>query len=484
MPEAYELPRCRPEEQGVSSKDILSFIEGVERSGLELHGFMLLRGGHVVSEGFWQPFGPDYSRTIFSLSKSFTSTAIGFAASEGLISLEDRVISFFPEDLPEKPEANLSAMTIRHLLSMAAGHAEDTARSLLMSGDGNWVRAFLAQPVEHEPGTFFVYNSGASYMLSAILRKASGQNLLEYLTPRLFEPLGIEGADWEKCPRGTDAGGWGLSVRLEDIAKFGQLYLQKGKWLGKQLLPGGWTEEASSFKVKNGEDPESDWCQGYAYQFWRCRHNAYRGDGAFGQYCVVMPDQDAVFAAVSGLGDMQPILDLCWEHLLLPMQGAPFADNPVENAKLRGRQASLAYPPLKLESRPELESKISGKSYRLERNELGINKMRFIFDGTGCRLLMKMSGIESELRLGSGEWLLSDLGHKLMRSYIESLGTKVAASAAWQDDSTLRIKLRYVESPFCISFMCVFEEDRLRLQARLNVSFGPVVFPDITGYEA
>jgi CubicO group peptidase (beta-lactamase class C family) len=168
---------------------------------------------------------PNTPHVLFSLSKSFTSTAVGLAVAEGYLSVEDPVLSFFPDDAPATVNDNLAAMRVRHLLSMSTGHVEDTTGSLFAQPDGNWVRGFLACPVEHVPGTHFLYNTGASYMLSAIVHKVTGQRMLHYLQGRLFEPLGIEDATWETCPRGIDVGGFGLSVKTEDIARFGQLYL-------------------------------------------------------------------------------------------------------------------------------------------------------------------------------------------------------------------------------------------------------------------
>ncbi len=209
-------------------------------------------------------------------------------------------------------------MRVRHLLSMSTGHAEDTTRYLREEKDGNWVKAFLAQPVEYEPGTHFLYNSGATYMLSAIVQKLSGLKVVDYLRPRLFEPLGIENPRWETWPQGINTGGWGLNINTEDIARFGQLYLQSGMWHGQRLVPAAWIEEATARQVSNGSNPDSDWEQGYGYQFWRCRHNAYRGDGAFGQYCLVMPDQDAVLAITSGVSDMQAVLNVIWARFCRP----------------------------------------------------------------------------------------------------------------------------------------------------------------------
>src|SRR3954463_7671168 len=153
-------------------------------------------------------------------------------------------------------------------------------------------------------------------MPSAAVQKRTGQPVLDYLKPRLFDPLGIEHPTWETSPQGVSLGGYGLSIRTEDIARFGQLYLQKGKWEGKQLVPEAWVEAATARQTSNGSNPKSDWDQGYGYQFWRSRNGAYRGDGAFGQYCVVLPDQDAVIAITSGVRDMQAVLNLVWDKLL------------------------------------------------------------------------------------------------------------------------------------------------------------------------
>src|SRR5262245_38947833 len=207
----HQLPRSAPEAQGILSSAILAFVEAAERNIHELHSFMLLRHGAVVAEGWWSPYAPDRPHMLFSLSKSFTSTAVGMAVAEGRLSVDDPVLSFFPEDTPEQVSENLASMRVHHLLSMSTGHAEDTTKGLREQPEGNWARAFLAAPVEHQPGTHFLYNSGATYMLSAIVQRLTGMTLLEYLRPRLFEPLEIENPTWETCPRGINVGGWGLN---------------------------------------------------------------------------------------------------------------------------------------------------------------------------------------------------------------------------------------------------------------------------------
>ena len=170
--------------------------------------------------------------------------------------------------------------------------------------------------MSHKPGTFFFYNTPASYMLSAIVQKVTGQAVVDYLKPRLFDPLGIENPTWDASKQGVSLGGFGLNVRTEDIARFGQLYLQKGQWQGKQLVPAAWVETATSRMMSNGSSPTSDWEQGYGYQFWRSRHGFYRGDGAHGQFCLILPQYDTVIAITSGTRDMASVMNLVWDRLL------------------------------------------------------------------------------------------------------------------------------------------------------------------------
>ena len=169
------LPRSTPEAQGIASTAVSMFIEQAEKNIDALHSLMLLRHGQVVAEGWWAPYAPERPHMLFSLSKSFTSTAVGLAVAEGRLTVDDPVLSFFPEDAPAKVSANLAAMRVRHLLSMSTGHAEDTTGYFWRSRDKTWVRAFLARPVKYEPGTHFLYNTGATYMLSAIVQKLTGK---------------------------------------------------------------------------------------------------------------------------------------------------------------------------------------------------------------------------------------------------------------------------------------------------------------------
>jgi CubicO group peptidase (beta-lactamase class C family) len=310
------LPRGTLDAQHVQAAGILDFTHALESLDC-VHSFMLVRHGFVVAEQWWSPGHPDLSAEIWSLSKSFTSTAIGLAIAEARLALTDRVVDLLPDETPSRIDERLARLTVRHLLTMTTGHATESLPDDERLTTPRWAEHVLARPLQFEPGSHFQYNSGATYLLSAILQSLTGTTLLEYLTPRLFEPLGIQNPAWLSSPQGINAGGWGLSMRTEDIAKFGQLYLRRGEWNGERLLPPAWVDEATRRQVSNGDVHEpDDWMQGYGYQFWRCRNGAYRGDGKLGQFCVVMPEQDAVLVLTGDLEDMASELGLVWKHVL------------------------------------------------------------------------------------------------------------------------------------------------------------------------
>lgn len=470
-----QLPYDSPEAQGISSSAILGFVEAAERSIESLHSLMLLRHGQVLAQGWWAPYQQERLHLLFSLSKSFTSTAVGLAVAEGRLSVEDRVLSFFPEEAPAQVSENLAAMRVRDLLSMSTGHDVDTTPYLRQQPEGDWAKAFLARPVEHTPGTHFVYNSGATYMLSAIVQRLTGQTLLEYLRPRLFAPLGIEKATWESCPRGVNVGGWGLSITTGDIARFGQLYLQKGVWRGARILPEAWVDAASSTQVANPNESNIDWRQGYGYQFWRCRHNAYRGDGAFGQFCVIMPDQDAVLAITSGVGNMQAVLDLVWEHLLPAMQAAPLPEDGAARQKLEQKLASLALPVQPGQPSSPLAAEVSGRSYAFEKNDQAIDTMTLAIDNGESTLTVRNSKGTHEVRAAVGSWLQGST------TLIDGREYAVATSGAWASDDTYVMRLCFNETPFISALTFRFSADTLTMIWKDNVGFGPTEHPPLVG---
>jgi CubicO group peptidase (beta-lactamase class C family) len=483
------FPRSAPEQQGIPSAAILAFVKAAQKSIQSLHSFMLLRHGVVVAEGWWYPYRPEAPHMLFSLSKSFTSTAVGLAVAEGRLSVDDTVLSFFPEDAPKKVSANgrtnhaLAAMKVRHLLSMSTGHDQDATERTLRRKDRNAIKAFLSLSLEHAPGTHFVYNSAASYMLSAIVQKLTGQTLLDYLTPRLFEPLGIQGATWESYinNEGTavNFGGWGLNVKTEDIARLGQLYLQKGVWNGKRLLSEAWVKQATSKQVSNAPNPNPDWEQGYGYQFWRCQpEGIYRGDGAFGQYCIVMPEQDAVLAITAGVPDMQAVLTLVWDKLLPAMGKDPLPADEISANKLARTLKGLKLAPPKGEATSPQASRLSGKTYSFERNYETLHSLSFDFEAN--RITYQLTGGgkrrgKHTLAFGRGAWVegVSVIGGPVPQ--------RVAASGVWKAEDTFELTLCFYETPFVATITCRFKGKKLFYDFKANVAFGPTERPQLVG---
>ncbi|MGH2460497.1 MAG: serine hydrolase domain-containing protein, partial [Chloroflexota bacterium] len=418
---------------------------------------------------------------LFSLRKSFTSTAIGLLFAEVRLSVDDRVLDYFPEEAPADPGANLRAMCVRHLLTMTTGHDTDPTRVVRQPGL-TWAQAFLAQPVEHSPGTHFVYNSVATYMLSAIAQRITGERLIHYLEPRLFGPLGIENPTWETSPQGIDAGGWGMSVTTMDVARFGQLYLQKGTWRGARLLSESWVAEATSRQVPNGPSANPDWEQGYGYQFWRCRHGAYRGDGAFGQFCVVIPEQEAVLAVTSGLSNMQAVLDVVWEHLLPAMEPGPVRGASSADRALAERLATLRLAPSAGLAMSPGAAAVSGREFVLEENSEGIAAVGFDFTPDGATITIRDDRGEQQIRCGYGRWARSET-RALDARHAATLA-KVAASGAWRDENTYIVELCWNETPFRRTLTCQFAGDDLRIDQKGNVSFGPTDLPRLAGRAA
>ncbi|MCC6729840.1 MAG: serine hydrolase [Chthonomonadales bacterium] len=472
------LRRVGAEAAGIEPTAVLAFIEAVERSVGGLHGFMLLRHGQVAAEGWWDPYAPAYPHMLFSLSKSFTSTAVGLAVAEGRLTVDDPVLAFFPAEAPAERSEHLRAMRVRHLLSMSTGHEKDATGSTVSAPDGDWARSFLALPVEREPGSLFVYNSAATYMLSAIVQRVTGQSVLAYLTPRLFAPLGVAGATWESCPRGVNTGGWGLSITTEAIARFGQLYLQRGRWEGKQLVPESWIEEATAKHIANGTGDASDWTQGYGYQFWRCRHGGYRGDGAFGQYCVVMPAQDAVLAITSGVADMQAVLNATWDHLLPAMRPGRVSD-PRGASALKARLASLSVAAPDGARTSATAADVSGATYRFDANEEKIEGVTLTFEDGRSRVTLRDARGDHAVEAPHGSWAKA--------TATDAPGeppTRVAARGAWSGGDTYTLTVCFLETPFVETTRFAFAGDRLTMTRRTNVGFGPTERPTLVGYRA
>ncbi|HVN56945.1 MAG TPA: serine hydrolase [Bacteroidales bacterium] len=487
-----KLPRSTPEAEGVDSRGIIGFLNAANADRHEFHSFMFLRHGKVITEGWWSPYSAELKHTLYSGSKSFTSSAVGFAVSENKLKVTDKVISFFPGYLPDTVSKNLSNMEVRDLLTMTAGQDPDPT-FLIPPKDSNWVKAFLARPVVNKPGTKFLYNSMATYMLSAIIQKATGQKLLDYLSPRLFGPLNIEGADWETDPMGVNTGGWGLRLKTEDLAKFGQLYLQQGRWEGTQVLPKSWVKEATSFKIDQRPGApdsirkKSDWAQGYCYQFWRCRNNAFRGDGAFGQFIIVMPEKDAVVAITSETPDMQEEIDLVWKYLLPAIHEKSLQPDPESDKALKVLTSGLAVRLPAGSNEQGSQSDLAGRTFKLDPNPGKLETLGFSFTGSECTIRLLIEGKDYSFSFGKDSWVtgMTNLrGPNLLmraRNHFSGIGpVKIAGIYRWRDKKTIEMTLRFIESPHHETVTCTFDKNKISINRK--ISFMPEYrIPELDG---
>lgn len=439
------LPRSTPSDQGVDAAGIEAFLDAVEAAdGVELHSLMVLRHGKVIAEGWWRPYSRDRVHLLYSLSKSFTSAAAGFAAADGLLDYDATVLSYFPELDAQVGDPRSRAMRVRDVAAMASGHLTDTADMAFAGGDP--ILAFLRLPPDRDPGTVFAYNQPCTYTLATIVQRLTGGTLTEYLWQRLFAPLGIIRGAWQQRPLGRDIGFSGLHLTTEDIARFGQLLLDDGMWQGRRVLPEGWVAQATREHVRTvdcaeetvGSASADDWAQGYGWQFWQSRHG-YRGDGAYGQFCVVLAEHDLVVATTGAAIDMQAALDALWTHLLPALGDVPASASPADE-RLAARLDALALPPVPAGALPAAGSPWDAAVLRLGNQSglHGIQGVDLLRDGDGWSLAVR--GWDGRLTavVGLGTWAVTEPGG----------GTApVAVSAGWPAADRVIVDLALLETP-------------------------------------
>jgi hypothetical protein len=433
-----------------------AFTTAAESRNLGLHSFVALKGGEQIEARWWEPYRPDEIHQLYSLSKSFTATAAGIAIGEGRFSLDDAVVDFFPDERPQDTSENLAAMRVRDLLTMTSGHTEEP-----WSDEPDWVRSFLHAPIEKAPGSHFLYNSLATYVVGRIVARTTGERLLDYLGPRLLDPLEIVGATWEQCPQGFDTAGWGLSVTTGAIARFGELYRLDGVWKGSRLLPEGWVGEATRSHIENGDPASpSDWSQGYGFQFWRCRHGAYRGDGAFGQFCVVHPQRELVVAITAGTGNMGAVLDALWESL----DGAASGATP----------AALSVPhPVGAATSPSAVETI----WTIDENPAGITEIGLAFEEGGALFTLSDRWGTHAIAIGLNGWRAGETTYHPARTETQP----TAAWGAWNAPNVFAFKLCYTRHPATPLFTLTLDGEKLTLERDGHLGIGSEARLTLTG---
>src|SRR5689334_5511393 len=447
------LPRSTPADQQVDPAAILAFLDAMDsRPDIEMHSLMVVRHGHVVAEGWWAPYSAERPHLLYSLSKSFTSTAAAFAQAEGLLDLDDAVIQHFPEFAGEITDPRTRSVKIRHVAAMASGHDREMLPEAVNRDRDEPVRGFLLIPPDREPGTVFAYSQPCTYTLASIVQRNAGMPLTRYLRPRLFDPLGIGQVGWHTFPPGREQGFSGLHARTEDIAKLGLLYLQRGQWEGAQLIPAEWAAEATSKQVANPAEPNPDWRQGYGFQFWMSRHG-YRGDGAFGQFCVILPEQDTVVVTTAYTLDMQAVLDAVWTRLL-PGLGTVSPGAESVHGQLSARLARLELPASPGGPAPADWEPWASGPFPVSAGPAGAPVQPFLTsvevaprDG-GWQISLIEAANTLTVPVGAGAWAVSDHADR------QGATIPVAASGGWLGDRTLRAEIIFLETPHRMDITC------------------------------
>jgi CubicO group peptidase (beta-lactamase class C family) len=462
------LPRGTPADHKVDPAAILGFLDAIDaRPDIEMHSLMVVRHGHVVAEGWWAPYSAGRPHLLYSLSKSFTSTAAAFAQAEGLLDLDDAVVGHFPEFAAEITDPRSRSVKIRHVAAMASGHDREMLPEAMGRDRDEPVRGFLLIPPDREPGTVFAYSQPCTYTLASIIQRNAGMPLTRYLRPRLFDPLGIGHVGWQTFPPGREQGFSGLHARTEDIAKLGLLYLLQGQWEGTQLIPAEWVAEATSQQVSNGDEPGSDWAQGYGFQFWMSRYG-YRGDGAFGQFCVVLPEQDTVIATTAYTLDMQAVLDAMWTCLrpglgtvspgtVSPGTVSPGTVSPGAGSagdQLGARLARLELPASPGGPAPADWGPWASGPFPVTAGPAGapvqptLTSVEVAPRDGGWQISLIEAANSLTVPVGAGAWAVSEHADRNGETI------PVAASGGWLDDRTLRAEIIFLETPHRMDITC------------------------------
>jgi len=466
------LPRSTPEEEGVPSGTIARFFQMIEKNGYDVHGLMMIRHGKVIAEHWWAPYSPQYQHAMYSATKTFTAMAVGFAVQEGILNVNDKVISFFPDLLPETISPQLADLSVKHLLTMSVGHS-----STFYSGSGeSQIRSFLAAPFSHEPGRVWAYDITASHMMSRIITKVSGVTILEYLKTRLFDPLGIKDIVWEMDNDGCNMGNGGSHMKTSDMAKMGLFLLNKGSWNGQLLLDPTWIEEASSphiyqkpdittEEIRNAADDAS---VGYGYQIWIGRHNSFRAIGAMNQLIMVIPEYDFVVVCHSGFRDETGLNNLIYE--MLPSM----SDKKLKPDKSFDLKTAIGDYEIKRPFDRSSATKVtmSTRKYQMDENAAGIRSMQFRFDGSGNSYLtfVTASAIHS-IPFGLDRWLygITDRTLSFSRSvYSNTMGVTpvhIAGICTWTAENQLSAHYLSMFNPGSYeNFRFIFDGDRVEME--------------------
>ncbi|KAK8898176.1 hypothetical protein M9Y10_000448 [Tritrichomonas musculus] len=479
-----ELKQVLPASVGVNPESLLNVLNVLDKCNC--HSVMFIRHDKIIGQGWWKPYDPKYAHVLFSLSKSLLATAACFAVQEGLISFDDRLIKFFPEYFPSPPCENMQKVTLRHLLMMSYGRKVELDPDFYYRED--WLEENLHLYLYAEPGTEFSYDNRCAFLVSAILHRVTKQTTLDYLQPRLFDPLGIERPFWEE-KNGYNVGRSGLNLKTEDVAKFGLFLIHHGCYNGKQLLKANLVDEMTTFKIGSHYGPAGtnpNYNSGYGYFCWMCPpEGAYRCDGSGGQYLIVMPKQDMIVVITAGhtVSEGETVMSALWSNLVDTLDNSSILADTERVSKyqkfLDERMKSLMIPFIqssynisKLSDLGE-NLKYSDVVYHLCDNRPNILKMSFNFGEKSDVLKMWVLGNKAEpsgkhsnepvlltLNVGHDDWIENDTNFEIDHFHPHStiLFSNVACSSKWLSKNEYAVKLVYTITPYADTLKVKFSK--------------------------
>lgn len=482
MPKYQYLPRSLPEHEGIYSRYIIDTINEIELRGIELHSLMIAKNGKVVFEGHSRPYARDIPHILHSMTKAFTNTAVAMVYSNGLITLEDKLVDFFPDHVPENANEYLRSITIKNLITMRSGHSREISGNEWRPLKTSWVDAFFQEPVVHRPGEVYCYSSGNSYMLSAIVQKVTGMTAHNYLKDCFISKVGMRDFTWDVSPEGICSGGNGISLCIEDIVKIGLVYLNRGVWNGEQVIDPAWVDRSFG-RIDYHEPPEG--VRPYNYH-WFQYGNVYAASGLFGQHCIVVPDLDMVIGVTSAFRTGNDIVEIMKQYLVSPLAADCKKDYPDSYSTIlinKGRRLSLEWNSHSVEDHLELSQ---GKHvYTVIGNPDHITEMTLECDDDAVTFGMTDHRGTHRICCCLDGWYAgttSMTGDYLHHQY-QPEETTVVGMAYWKKRDLLFMEWRYPEMTFCdyVTFSFSDNGKKLAMNRRVNVNSQSMSRPTVYG---
>ncbi len=460
-----------PESVGISSAAIERFIDTMceHEEDQETHGFTIIRHKKIVAEGFFAPF-KDEPHVIQSCSKAFTAAAVGLAVQEGLLGLDDPVANYLPEYLPENPDPRTMKMTVRQLMFMADGHEKKVfAYPNFEIAPAQLKRDFFAAPFAHDSGTVFKYENTDPYILSAVINKVTGMDMMDYLKPRFLDKLKLNPYHL-KDDEGMTVGYSTIRLRMEELARFGQCYMDGGVWEGERIFSEEWVKDATAKHIDTlaakRKVKDDDWKQGYAYLMWRGQHNSFRFCGAFGQICACYPDYDLMICLNSGHTQVvQDELDSFYENILTKLEDS-LPENPEALESLRRRCASLSLPQKYSPASPMVPV-VSGKHYEVHDDEY-VTGAQLDFEDDVCHVTLDLKGGDKfVVNAGLRDFAMTDFTYTTLSGFLPNDDGVCAATGYWERLNEFRVHGRLLPSSPVFHLTFVFEKGELKFNQRV-----------------